>query len=55
MDFKCPPAPKNKKEYIAEIGKILVKEHGKKRYYKPAEVKKASSKSQFFEGISGID
>lgn len=41
MELKCPPAPPNKKDYITDIGKILVKEHGKKKYYKPEEVKKA--------------
>jgi len=36
MSTACPPAPTNKKEYIAEIGTILVKEHGKKKYYSTA-------------------
>ena len=52
--MKCPPAPLNKKEYITDIGKILVEEHGKKKYYKPEEVKKASKKSKFYEA-SEID
>ena len=54
MELKCPPAPPNKKEYITDIGKILVKEHGKKKYYKPEEVKKASKKSKHYDA-SGID
>ncbi|MFK7901121.1 MAG: hypothetical protein AB8B61_10240 [Cyclobacteriaceae bacterium] len=52
--MKCPPAPKNKKEYISEIGKILVKEHGKKKYYNPEEVKKAS-KQYNFNSLDVID
>jgi|GEM_PF-571292 len=39
----------NKKEYIREIGEILVRNHGKKKYYKPEEVKKASEDSTFAE------
>ncbi len=54
MSTACPPAPTNKKEYIAEIGTILVKEHGKKKYYKPEEVKKASKQSKHYN-TSGID
>lgn len=54
MNQTCPPAPTNKKEYIAEIGSILVKEHGKKKYYKPEEVKKASRKSKSYQA-SGTD
>lgn len=41
----CSPAPINKKEYITDIGKILVKEHGKKKFYKPEQVKKAHESS----------
>jgi hypothetical protein len=54
MELKCPPAPPNKKEYITNIGKILVKENGKKKYYKPEEVKKASKRSKYYDS-SGID
>ena len=38
MQLTCPPAPTNKKEYISGIGKILVEENGKKKYYKPEEI-----------------
>jgi hypothetical protein len=44
MSLNCPPAPINKKEYLTDIGKILVKDYGKKKYYKPDEVKKSSQK-----------
>ena len=54
MNTNYPPAPINKKEYIAEIGTILVKEHGKKKYYKPEEVKKAAKKSTHYD-ISMLD
>lgn len=43
--FHCPPPPSDKRKYIADIGKILVADYGKKKYYKPKEVKKAHSKS----------
>ena len=54
MNTQCPTAPPNKKEYITDIGKILVAEHGKKKYYKPEEVKKASKKSKHYDS-RGID
>jgi len=47
MKNSCAPSPDNKKEYISNIGKILVKENGKKNYYKPEEVKKAHRKSKW--------
>ena len=49
MGNSCAPAPINKKEYITDIGKILVQEHGKKKYYKPEEVKKAHRKSKWYD------
>jgi hypothetical protein len=44
-NFICSPAPVGKRKYISDLWKILVKEYGKKRYYKPKEVKKAHEKS----------
>jgi hypothetical protein len=46
MNLQCAPAPVNKRDYITDIGKILVKDYGKKKYYKPEEVKKAHKKSK---------
>ncbi len=51
MDFSCPPAPFKKREYIADIGKILIQDYGKKQYYKPKEVKKAHKKSPWNGGL----
>ena len=51
MEVSCTKAPVNKKEYITDIGNILVKEYGKKKYYKPAEVKKAHEKSNWYDGL----
>lgn len=51
MGTSCAPAPINKKEYISDIGKILIKENGKKKYYKPEKVKKAHKKSKWYEGL----
>lgn len=47
MEQKCPPAPTNKKEYISTIGKILIEEFGKKKYYTPEEVKEAIKKTEY--------
>ena len=51
MSISCPAAPANKKEYITDIGKILVKDYGKKRYYKPEEVKSAHIRSKWYEKL----
>jgi hypothetical protein len=52
MGKSCAPAPTNKKEYISDLGKILVNENGKKKYYKPEEVKKAHRKSKWYDGLN---
>jgi hypothetical protein len=44
-NFACAPAPPDKRQYISDLGKILVNDYGKKKYYKPEEVKKAHQKS----------
>lgn len=49
MEKYCSPAPTNKKKYIEDIGKILIEENGKKKYYKTEEVKKAHKKSKWYE------
>ena len=54
MNSQCPGAPPNKKEFISDIGTILIKEYGKKKYYKPEEVKIASKKSKYNEYV-GVD
>ena len=46
--------PPNKKEYLTDIGRILVQEYGKKKYYTPEEVKAASDKSNL-KKEKGID
>ncbi len=51
MSISCPTAPANKKEYVTDIGKILVKYYGKKKYYKPEEVKNAHRKSRWYDGL----
>lgn len=51
MSNNCPQSPPNKKEYISEIGKILVADYGKKKYYKPEEVKEAQKKSRFQDAL----
>jgi hypothetical protein len=49
MNSSCPSAPVDKRAYIADIGRILVKDFGRKKYYKPQEVKKAHAKSKWYE------
>lgn len=49
MNNSCTPAPEKKREYITDIGKILVRDNGKKKYYKPEEVKKAHKKSRWYD------
>ena len=51
INFICPPAPPDKRAYISDIGKILIKDFGKKSYYKPEEVKKAHKKSMWSDGL----
>ncbi|MFY0599913.1 MAG: hypothetical protein JXR03_09605 [Cyclobacteriaceae bacterium] len=48
MSTACHPAPTNKKEYIKNVGEILVRDFGKKRFYKPKEVKIAHRKSEYY-------
>jgi hypothetical protein len=50
MNSNCPPSPVDKRAYIADIGEILVKDFGKKKYYKPQEVKSAQAKSKWYRG-----
>lgn len=51
MNQNLLPSPQNKKQYVSDIGKILVKENGKKKYYKPKEVKKAHQKSNWVDVV----
>ena len=43
----CELTSEDKKAYGKEVGEILVKNHGKKEFYSPEEVKTASSRSRF--------
>lgn len=51
MSTECPTAPANKKEYIADIGKILLQKYGKQEYYPPEQIKEAHEKSKWNEGF----
>lgn len=51
MGISCAPSPTNKRKYISDIAKILVEENGKKKYYKPEEVKKAHRKSKWYGNL----
>ena len=46
MEQQCHPAPADKKEYITQLGKSLVENYGKKKYYSPEEVEEASKKNK---------
>lgn len=52
MNKTCPPAPSDKKKYIEEIGKELIKANGKKEFYSPDEVKKAHKKESYYTDFS---
>ena len=39
----CHVAPRDKKAMISAVGQELVRRHGKKKYYKPAEVRSAAN------------
>ncbi len=54
MENTCSPAPVNKKEYISALGKVLVKEYGKKKYYKPEEIKQAPKKNKWYHDILDV-
>ena len=43
----CALSPSDKKLYGKEVGEILVRRYGKKKYYSPAQVKGASAKSKY--------
>ena len=49
----CTPLPDNKKQYIKDVGTILLHDYGKKEFYKPEEIKKANQKTSW--GTSGTD
>ena len=51
MSETCSKSPENKKQYISELGQILITDFGKKEFYKPEEVHKAHKKSSY----SGYD
>ena len=51
MTKTCTTSPSDKKAYLIDIGKILVTDNGKKKYYKPEEVKKAHRKSKWYDGL----
>ena len=51
MITTCQPAPSNKKEYVTDIGRILVEDYGKKKYYSPEEVNKANRKSKWYDNL----
>ncbi|MCC9656745.1 hypothetical protein [Rhodopirellula halodulae] len=38
----CHIEPNNKKKFIGDVGEALVRAHGKNKYYKPAEVRRAA-------------
>ncbi len=38
----CELKPEDKKKFVGEVGQRLVREHGKKNYYRPVEIRKAA-------------
>jgi hypothetical protein len=43
----CHLKPADKKVFIGRVGEKLVKDHGKKKYYKPREVRSAATSLDF--------
>jgi hypothetical protein len=43
----CSLAPADKKSYARDIGEILFRTYGKKKFYSPEQVKRASSQSRY--------
>jgi hypothetical protein len=38
----CELKPEDKKKFISDVGQRLVRDHGKKKYYAPEQIKKAA-------------
>lgn len=51
MSKTCTSSPSNKREYITDLGEILIKDNGKKKFYKPEEIKEAHQKSKWYHYI----
>jgi len=51
MSKTCTSSPSNKREYITDLGEILIKDNGKKKFYKPEEIKEAHKKSKWYHYI----
>lgn len=50
MSKFCKSLPGNKNQYIKDVGSLLVKDYGKKNFYKPEEIKKASKETFYSDG-----
>jgi hypothetical protein len=51
MKISSSKIHENKKEYISDIGEILVRDYGKKKFYKPTEIKKSHRISKWYDGV----
>lgn len=47
----CELRPEDKKKFISDVGQELVRTHGKKKYYKPEQIKKAVEKRGYSPDI----
>jgi hypothetical protein len=43
----CHLEPHDKKAFVGAVGEELVRRHGKKKYYKPAEIRRAAESGGF--------
>ena len=43
----CEMKPADKKKFVSDVGQRLVRNHGKKKYYKPEQVRKAAHDSGY--------
>ena len=56
MSNFCHPTPPDKKAYISNIGRTLVKDYGKQKFYKPEQVKTAAKKNEYrYTSLHSVD
>lgn len=47
----CEMKPADKKKFVSDVGQRLVRDHGKKNYYKPEQIRKAARDGGYADDI----
>lgn len=47
----CELKPEDKKKFVSDVGHRLVREHGRKKYYTPEQIRKAARDSGYADDI----